>query len=113
MRRISNAPSRMPGHIGTSIISNSRKIQNGTDSDQLSATDLLATRQRLKGLGVDTAPMTNADIQKIALDRALCAFGLSPKELGMNKHVVRPTSVIDWSTSVVGGVGDDTGAVAA
>src|SRR4051812_13947201 len=32
------------------------------------------------------------------------AFGLSPKELGMNKHVVRPTSVIDWSTSVVGGV---------
>jgi succinate dehydrogenase / fumarate reductase cytochrome b subunit len=32
------------------------------------------------------------------------AFGLSPKELGMNKHVVRPTSVIDWSTSVVAGV---------
>jgi succinate dehydrogenase / fumarate reductase cytochrome b subunit len=29
------------------------------------------------------------------------ALGLSPKELGMNKHVVRPTSVIDWSTSVV------------
>jgi succinate dehydrogenase / fumarate reductase cytochrome b subunit len=32
------------------------------------------------------------------------AFGLDPKELGLNKHVVRPTSVIDWSTSVVGGV---------
>ncbi len=31
------------------------------------------------------------------------ALGLSPKELGMNKHVVRPTSVIDWSTSVVAG----------
>jgi succinate dehydrogenase / fumarate reductase cytochrome b subunit len=29
------------------------------------------------------------------------ALGLSPKELGMGKHVVRPTSVIDWSTSVV------------
>jgi succinate dehydrogenase / fumarate reductase cytochrome b subunit len=29
------------------------------------------------------------------------ALGLSPKELGMSKHVVRPTSVIDWSTSVV------------
>jgi succinate dehydrogenase cytochrome b subunit len=41
------------------------------------------------------------------------AFGLSPKELGMNKHVVRPTSVIDWSTSVVGGVGETPGAVAA
>ena len=32
------------------------------------------------------------------------AFGLEPKALGMNKHVVRPTSVIDWSTSVVGSV---------
>ncbi|MFI5038766.1 MAG: CoB--CoM heterodisulfide reductase iron-sulfur subunit B family protein, partial [Solirubrobacterales bacterium] len=31
------------------------------------------------------------------------ALGLSPKELGMNKHIVRPTSVIDWTTSVVAG----------
>ena len=29
------------------------------------------------------------------------ALGLSPRELGMSKHVVRPTSVIDWSQSVV------------
>jgi succinate dehydrogenase / fumarate reductase, cytochrome b subunit len=29
------------------------------------------------------------------------ALGLSPKELGMGKHVVKPASVIDWSTSVV------------
>ena len=29
------------------------------------------------------------------------ALGLSPKELGFGKHVVKPTSVIDWSTSVV------------
>jgi succinate dehydrogenase / fumarate reductase, cytochrome b subunit len=33
------------------------------------------------------------------------AFGLEPKELGLNRHVVKPTSVIDWSTSVVGSVG--------
>jgi succinate dehydrogenase / fumarate reductase, cytochrome b subunit len=30
------------------------------------------------------------------------ALGLEPKELGLSRHVVRPTSVIDWSTSVVG-----------
>jgi succinate dehydrogenase / fumarate reductase, cytochrome b subunit len=30
------------------------------------------------------------------------ALGLEPKELGMNRHVVRPSSVIDWSTTVVG-----------
>ena len=40
------------------------------------------------------------------------AFGLEPKELGMGKHVVKPTSVIDWSTSVVAGVGPG-GSVAA
>jgi succinate dehydrogenase / fumarate reductase cytochrome b subunit len=33
------------------------------------------------------------------------ALGLSPKELGMNKHIVRPTKVIDWSTSVVAAAG--------
>jgi succinate dehydrogenase / fumarate reductase cytochrome b subunit len=32
------------------------------------------------------------------------ALGLDPKELGMNRHVVKPATVIDWTTSVVGGV---------
>ena len=30
------------------------------------------------------------------------ALGLEPKQLGMSKHVVKPTSVIDWSSAVVG-----------
>lgn len=30
------------------------------------------------------------------------ALGLEPGELGLSRHVVRPTSVIDWSASVVG-----------
>jgi succinate dehydrogenase / fumarate reductase cytochrome b subunit len=43
------------------------------------------------------------------------AFGLAPKELGLNRHVVKPTSVIDWTETVVAGVGDGAqpGAVAA
>ena len=60
----------MPGHIGTSIVSNSRKIQTGTESDQLSANEILSTRQRLKGMGIDPTPMSDEDIQQIALDRA-------------------------------------------
>jgi NAD(P)-dependent dehydrogenase (short-subunit alcohol dehydrogenase family) len=58
----------MPGHIGTSIVSNSRKVQNG--SDQLTPNEILQARQRLEGRGIDTAPMSDADIQQIALDRA-------------------------------------------
>jgi NAD(P)-dependent dehydrogenase (short-subunit alcohol dehydrogenase family) len=60
----------MPGHIGTSIVSNSRKIQSGGESDSLSADELLATRQRLQGRGIDTAPMSDDEIQQVALDRA-------------------------------------------
>jgi succinate dehydrogenase / fumarate reductase cytochrome b subunit len=33
------------------------------------------------------------------------ALGISPKELGLGRHVVKPTAVIDWTTSVVAGVG--------
>src|SRR5256714_3190805 len=60
----------MPGHIGTSIISNSRKIQSGTESDRLSDNEILATRQRLKGMGVDTTSMSDEGIQDWAVDRA-------------------------------------------
>ena len=59
-----------PAQIGTSIVSNSRKIQSGTESDELSPNEIQATRQRLNGMGVDTKPMSDEDIQKIALDRA-------------------------------------------
>jgi NAD(P)-dependent dehydrogenase (short-subunit alcohol dehydrogenase family) len=60
----------MPGHIGTSIVSNSRRIQTGTESDLLSANELKSTRVRLTGMGIDTAAMSDDDIQKIAQDRA-------------------------------------------
>jgi NAD(P)-dependent dehydrogenase (short-subunit alcohol dehydrogenase family) len=60
----------MPGHIGTSIVSNSRKIQSGTESEELSANEVLTARERLKGMGIDTAAMSDEAIQKVAIDRA-------------------------------------------
>jgi NAD(P)-dependent dehydrogenase (short-subunit alcohol dehydrogenase family) len=60
----------MPGHIGTSIVSNSRKIQSGTDSDRLSDNEVALTRVRLGMAGVDTAKMSDEDIQAFAAERA-------------------------------------------
>jgi hypothetical protein len=60
----------MPGHVGTSIVSNSRRIQTGSETERLSDNEVLSTRVRLKGMGIDTAPMSDEDIQKIAADRA-------------------------------------------
>ena len=37
------------------------------------------------------------------------ALGLSPKQLGLSRHVVKPTAVVDWTTSVVAGVGESSG----
>jgi NAD(P)-dependent dehydrogenase (short-subunit alcohol dehydrogenase family) len=58
----------MPGHIGTSIVSNSRQIQNG--SEQLAPNELLQARQRLKGAGVDVDAMSDEEVQQRASDRA-------------------------------------------
>ena len=58
----------MPGHIGTSIVSNSRKVMNG--SDRLAPNELVQARQRLKGAGVPVETMTDEEVQQRALDRA-------------------------------------------
>ena len=60
----------MPGHIGTSIVANSRKIIAGTESDQLSPNEIQGARVRMKGMGIDTAAMSDDDIQKIVAERA-------------------------------------------
>ena len=61
----------MPGHIGTSIVSNSRKVQHNSESDRLNDDEILQTRQRLKGIGVvDPSAMSDEDIQNVAAERA-------------------------------------------
>ncbi len=60
----------MPGHIGTSIVSNSRKIQFGGDSEVMSADEVTQARARLSATGRDVSQASDADIQKRAAERA-------------------------------------------
>ena len=60
----------MPGHIGTSIVSNSRKIQSGNDSDTMNAKEIAQMRARIASMGVDVTKMTDADIARLAAERA-------------------------------------------
>jgi len=60
----------MPGHIGTSIVSNSRKIQSGSESERLSDAEVALARERLKLMGIDTADMSDENIQQLMLERA-------------------------------------------
>ncbi len=49
----------MPGHIGTEIIANSRKVISGTESDELSAADIKFFRARVKAQGHDETQLTD------------------------------------------------------
>jgi NAD(P)-dependent dehydrogenase (short-subunit alcohol dehydrogenase family) len=60
----------MPGHIGTSIVSNSRKIQSGTDSERLSDNEIAQSRVRLTAFGIDASKMSDEDVQAAAAERA-------------------------------------------
>src|SRR6202166_3490093 len=60
----------MPGHIGTSIVSNTRKVQSGTDSDRLNENDIAQTRVRLTAAGIDASEMSDEDVQAVAAERA-------------------------------------------
>jgi NAD(P)-dependent dehydrogenase (short-subunit alcohol dehydrogenase family) len=60
----------MPGHIGTSIVSNSRKVQSGTDSDRLNDNEIAVIRTRLTASGADTSQMSDEEIQAGAAERA-------------------------------------------
>src|SRR4051794_27228820 len=59
----------MPGHIGTSIMSNSRKIQSGTDSDRLSDSEVGLMRTRLGMAGMDTANLSDEQLQAFAAEQ--------------------------------------------
>jgi NAD(P)-dependent dehydrogenase (short-subunit alcohol dehydrogenase family) len=60
----------MPGHIGTSIVANSRRIQYGTESDTMSPTEIAELRVRLAASGRDLSQVSDADLQAFALERA-------------------------------------------
>jgi NAD(P)-dependent dehydrogenase (short-subunit alcohol dehydrogenase family) len=60
----------MPGHIGTSIRSNSLKIQAGHDSDLLNAAQITQSRAWLASTGRDPSGLSDEQIQAIVAERA-------------------------------------------
>lgn len=54
----------MPGHIGTSIVANSRKVQAGSgDNDALTPEELAGARARMAAMGMDAAQISDENIQ--------------------------------------------------
>jgi NAD(P)-dependent dehydrogenase (short-subunit alcohol dehydrogenase family) len=59
----------MPGHIGTSIAANSRKVIAGTEDDELSAEELVRARARIGRLA-DTSGLTDDAIRAMVKEQA-------------------------------------------
>jgi hypothetical protein len=60
----------MPGHIGTSIVANSRKVMTGSDEDTLSAADLERARARIARAGVDVSQLPDQALQAMVDEQA-------------------------------------------
>ncbi len=59
----------MPGHIGTSIIANSRKILSGDAPEALTPAEIERMRARIAAAGVDVSRLSEQDIQKLWAER--------------------------------------------
>jgi NAD(P)-dependent dehydrogenase (short-subunit alcohol dehydrogenase family) len=59
----------MPGHIGTSIPLNSRKIQSGNLSDEIGARQIAQARARIASMGRDASNLSDEDIRNMIAER--------------------------------------------
>jgi NAD(P)-dependent dehydrogenase (short-subunit alcohol dehydrogenase family) len=60
----------MPGHIGTSIVTNSRKIQSSDGTERVSDAEVAQARVRLAHRGLDVSKLSDEDIRKLVVERA-------------------------------------------
>ncbi len=60
----------MPGHIGTEIASNTRKVIHGGEDDSLSPQELAVARERMARAGMDAASIPDAAIQAMVAEQA-------------------------------------------
>ena len=82
----------MPGHIGTGIVANSRKIQAGTEADDITDMELAQAKARIASTGADVAALSDADIKAKMLERA------------QNFLTKAPTSAAQAVTIILNGV---------
>ncbi|HEY3948070.1 SDR family oxidoreductase [Phenylobacterium sp.] len=60
----------MPGHIGTSIVANSRKVRTGREDDALSTDELVQARAQIARMGMDVSQLPDAALQAMVDEQA-------------------------------------------
>src|SRR5580693_6427159 len=60
----------MPGHIGTEIVANSRKVLTGSETEELGAGAIAQARTRMAAMGADPATLGDEQIQALMAEAA-------------------------------------------
>ena len=85
----------MPGHIGTSIVENSRKVLTGHTINEMSAKEIADARRSIKSMGFPGDAMTDEQIQQMM------------KEMARQFEANAPTSAAEAATIILNGVRDE------
>jgi NAD(P)-dependent dehydrogenase (short-subunit alcohol dehydrogenase family) len=82
----------MPGHIGTSIVENSRKVLTGHNISEMSPKEIADARRSLKSMGVPADTLADEQIQQMMIEMA--------RQFEANA----PTSAAEAATIILNGV---------
>ncbi|MFN9544175.1 MAG: SDR family NAD(P)-dependent oxidoreductase [Alphaproteobacteria bacterium] len=85
----------MPGHIGTAIMTNSRRILSGHGAEEMSAAEIAEARKGLKAMGMPVDMMTDLQITQMIA------------ELGRQFETNAPTTAADAATTILNGVREE------
>ncbi len=85
----------MPGHIGTSIVENSRKVLTGHGISEMSAQEIADARRSMKSMGMPADAMTDEQIQQMM------------KEMARQFETNAPTSAAEAATIILNGVREE------
>jgi NAD(P)-dependent dehydrogenase (short-subunit alcohol dehydrogenase family) len=85
----------MPGHIGTSIIENSRKVLTGHSISEMSAKEMADARRSFKGMGLPVDSLTDQQLQQMM------------QEMARQFETNAPTSAAEAATIILNGVREE------
>ena len=93
----------MPGHIGTSIVTNSRKIQGGNDSRRPEPAELAQLRARVASMGVDVSTLPTTTSPSAPTNRPAASSRTPrpppPRPPRSSSTASRPSAGASWSAT--------------
>jgi NAD(P)-dependent dehydrogenase (short-subunit alcohol dehydrogenase family) len=80
----------MPGHVGTDIVINSRRVHGGSEPDDMTAEEIAEARTQMAGRGFDPAQLGDGEVKQLVK-----AFGEGFREMAPLTAAQAATIILD------------------